>query len=96
MASKELAELLREVRESKGVSLRGAARELRVDASYLSRVERGGQNASSAVLERAASYYELPRERLQLAAGELPADIVEILRAHPEIVEQLRKSYGSR
>ena len=95
MASKELASLLREVRESKGVSLRGAAKELEVDASYLSRVERGDKSASSRVLDRAARYYELPRERLEFAAGDLPADIVEILRTHPEIVERLRKTYGS-
>jgi transcriptional regulator with XRE-family HTH domain len=96
MPSKELAELLREVRESKGVSLRGAARDLGVDASYLSRVERGDKNASPSVLDRAARYYELPRERFELANGALPADIVEILRAHPELVGELRKNYGHR
>jgi hypothetical protein len=96
MASKELAELLKEVRESKGVSLRGAAKELQVDASYLSRVERGNKSASSRVLDRAATYYELPRERLALAAGALPADVLAILRAHPEIVDRLRKTYGPR
>jgi transcriptional regulator with XRE-family HTH domain len=95
MASKELAELLREVRESRGMSLRGAAKGLRVDASYLSRVERGDKGASSRVLDRAAAYYELPREQLELAAGALPPDVAEILRAHPEIIDQLRKTYGT-
>jgi transcriptional regulator with XRE-family HTH domain len=94
MASKELAELLREVRESKGISLRGAARDLGVDASYLSRVERGDQRASGSVLERAANYYELPPEKFELASGQLPSDIVAILRANPELVEELRKNYG--
>jgi len=96
MASKELAELLREVRESKGVSLRGAARDLGVDASYLSRVERGDKSASASVLDRAAQYYDLPRERFELANGALPKDIVEILQANPQLVAELRNSYGSR
>jgi transcriptional regulator with XRE-family HTH domain len=94
MASKELAELLRELRESKGISLRGAARDLGIDASYLSRVERGDKKASPSVLDRAANYYELPREDFALAEGILPIDIVEILRAHPDLVEQLRQTYG--
>jgi transcriptional regulator with XRE-family HTH domain len=94
MASKELAELLRELRESKGISLRGAARDLGVDASYLSRVERGDKKASPSVLDRAASYYELPREDFAFAEGKLPSDIVEILRSHPDLVRQLRKNYG--
>jgi len=94
MASKELAELLRELRESKGISLRGAARDLGVDASYLSKVERGDKKASPSVLDRAANYYELPREDFAMASGALPSDIVEILRSHPDLVEQLRQTYG--
>jgi transcriptional regulator with XRE-family HTH domain len=94
MASKELAELLRELRESKGISLRGAARDLGVDASYLSRVERGDKKASPSVLDRAANYYELPREDFAFAEGKLPSDIVEILRSHPDLVRQLRQNYG--
>jgi transcriptional regulator with XRE-family HTH domain len=74
------------------MSLRGAAKELQVDASYLSRVERGDKSASSGVLDSAAAYYELPREQLELAAGALPPDVAEILRAHPEIIDQLRKT----
>jgi transcriptional regulator with XRE-family HTH domain len=94
MPSKELAELLRELRESKGISLRSAARELGIDASYLSRVERGDKKASPSVLDRAASYYELPREDFAWADGKLPSDIIEILRSHPDLVRQLRQTYG--
>ncbi len=87
--------MLREVRESKGISLRGAARDLDIDASYLSKVERGEKSISPAVLDRASNYYEMPREQFEFANGKLPSDIVTILRAHPEIVAQLRETYGT-
>jgi transcriptional regulator with XRE-family HTH domain len=94
--TRPLAELLRDLRETRGASLRAAARDLGVDPSYLSRLERGEKPASPGVLERAARYYQVEQEELALAAGALPQDVVQILRDHPELIERLRAEYGSQ
>jgi transcriptional regulator with XRE-family HTH domain len=95
MSSKALSDLLRDLREDRGTSLRAAARDLGVDPSYLSRVERGSKSVSAAVLDRAARYYDVPREQFVTAAGDLPEDVLEILRANPGLVAQIRSEYGA-
>jgi transcriptional regulator with XRE-family HTH domain len=74
--------------------LREAARALDLDPGYLSRVERGEKPASPAMIERASDYYEIPQELLALSRGTVPADIVEILQRHPELLEELRARHG--
>jgi transcriptional regulator with XRE-family HTH domain len=94
MTPRPLPDLLRELREEQGQSLRHAARALDVDAAYLSRVERGSKPASAEMLRRAARYYDIPRELLALSHGEVPDDLVDILQRHPELLEELRSRYG--
>jgi transcriptional regulator with XRE-family HTH domain len=95
METRPLATLLRELRTRQGTTLRGAARDLGVDPSYLSRLERGEKPASGQMLERASRYYDVSLEELERAQGDLPDDVLEILLDHPEIIEQLRAKYGS-
>ncbi|HEY7933861.1 MAG TPA: helix-turn-helix transcriptional regulator [Solirubrobacteraceae bacterium] len=95
MDTAPLGDLLRDLRERQGRSLREAARALEVDPAHLSRVERGAKPASSAVLERASSYYSVPRELLALSRGVVPDDVVALLQRHPELIEELRSRYGS-
>jgi transcriptional regulator with XRE-family HTH domain len=90
-----VGQLLRELRQSRGETLRGAARDLGVDPSYLSRIERGAQDPSSALRRRAADYYDADPQRLAFAGGELPSDVLQILANHPELVDELRQRYGS-
>jgi transcriptional regulator with XRE-family HTH domain len=94
MAERPLSELLRELREERGHSLRAAARDLGVDPSYLSRVERGAKPASSAVLQRAADYYDVPLSELAKSEETLPGDVLAILHKHPEVIHELRDRYG--
>lgn len=96
MQSRPLPELLRELREEQGQTLRNAARALDVDAAYLSRVERGSKPASLEMLRRAANYYDVPQELLALSHGQVPGDLVEILQQHPELLNELRERYGHR
>lgn len=93
METVPLSQLLRELRTSRGTSLRAAARDLSVDPAYLSRIERGEKTASRGVLERAADYYGIPTADL-LPTG-VPPDVAAILREHPEAVDELRRRYGS-
>jgi transcriptional regulator with XRE-family HTH domain len=92
--STELAELLRDLRRSRGESLREAANGLGIDPSHLSRIERGQKQASEPLRERAAKYYAVDDVVLDLAAGDIPDDVVEILRQHPELISRLRSEYG--
>lgn len=96
MGTRPLSELLRELREERGASLRAAAKDLGVDPSYLSRLERGEKPPSPQLLRKAADYYEVSPEALALAEGKLPADVVEIVRAHPELIDRIRSEYGSQ
>lgn len=96
MDATPLGDLLRELRERQGRTLREAARALELDPAYLSRVERGAKPASPVVLERASAYYSVPRELLALSRGVVPDDIVSVLQHHPEVLEELRERYGSR
>jgi Helix-turn-helix. len=93
--AKALTNLLRDLRESNGKTLRQTAKDLDVNAAYLSRVERGEKPASRAIQQRLAAYYEVEPEVIEVASGQLPADVVQILQAHPDAIEQLRKQYGS-
>ena len=96
MTTRPLASLLRELRDQQGASLRAAAKALDVDPSHLSRLERGEKPASDRLLTRASRYYDVPLQRLELAKGALPDDIVEILLERPGLIDKLRRDYGRR
>ncbi len=89
-----VAKLLRDLRDERGESLRNAARNIEVTPSHLSRVESGEKSPSTELQDRASDYYGVPRELMHLAAGDLPEDVVEILRKHPEAIDDLRHRYG--
>jgi transcriptional regulator with XRE-family HTH domain len=88
------ANLLRSLRRQQGRSLRSAAADIGVAPSQLSRIERGQRGLAEDVSHRIATYYGVPAEVIALSAGEVPADIVEILKAHPDLIVRLRAEYG--
>jgi transcriptional regulator with XRE-family HTH domain len=90
-----VGQLLRELRERRGESLRGAAKDLGVDPSYLSKVERGSKPLPERLKPRIADYYDADPEELTIAEGLVPVDIAEILLEHPEVIAELRERYGS-
>src|SRR6218665_2616920 len=91
--TKPLGHLLRELREQRGESLRGAAKSLGVDPSYLSKVERGAKPVPERLRPKLASYYDTSSEELAIAEGLVPTDIASILLEHPELIDELRKRY---
>lgn len=93
-SDRRVADILREAREANGKSLRGAARELGVDASYLSRVETGERSPSAGLRERAEGLYGLDSDVLALSAGYVPLDVLEILRQNPELLAEIRARHG--
>jgi hypothetical protein len=62
-------------------------------ASQLSRLERGERSCTAEVGRRLASYYGVAPELIELAEGRVPADILEILREHPEEMDRLRRTH---
>ncbi len=87
------AELLRELREQRGKSVRGAAADLGLTPSFLSRLERGERGFGAEVSSRIANYYGVTTDLLALAEGRVPHDVLLILREHPEEIEALREKY---
>jgi transcriptional regulator with XRE-family HTH domain len=94
MPSESVAELLRRLRSEQGSSLRTVAEDLGVNPSHLSRIESGQRVPSPDFEERASDYYGLTSDVIQLAAGRVPGDVVEILRQHPELLSELRDRYA--
>jgi transcriptional regulator with XRE-family HTH domain len=93
-SNRPVAQLLRELRQQHGTSLRDAAHELGVAPSHLSRLERGYKSPSGALRDRAASYYGIASDVVSLADGVVPEDIKAILMRHPEVLSELRERYG--
>jgi transcriptional regulator with XRE-family HTH domain len=92
--STAVGDLLRKFRNERGQSLRGAARDLGVDPSYLSKVERGQKPLPEALRDRVTDYYDTDPDQLTVVSGGMPADVAKILAEHPEAIEELRRRYG--
>jgi len=94
VSQNELSELLRRSRTERGESLRSAARNLGVDPSFLSRVESGDRRPSDDLQRQIGDYYGIDGDEISLAVGDVPTDVLEILRRNPSLIEQLRAEYG--
>ena len=88
------ASLLRDLRRREGRSLRLAAAELGVAPSQLSRMERGERPIGEEAAQRLSEYYSVPAELIALSRGQLPSDVIDILRAHPFEISRLREKYA--
>ncbi len=94
--AKETSRLLRDLRESRGQSLRKVAGDLGIAPSHLSRLERGEKSPSTDLARRAAEYYGVSDDLVELAQGRVPADVQAILRRYPELLSVLRTQYVAR
>lgn len=93
---KEFGQRLRELRVGRGATLKGLARALGVDHSFLGRIERGVVGAPESLIRAISRELDCPSEPLLILGGYLPEDIHEILRAQPErAVAVLRKALGN-
>jgi transcriptional regulator with XRE-family HTH domain len=95
VGTENAGDLLRSLRRQQGRSLRTAAADIGVAPSQLSRLERGERGLGPDVSERIALYYGVPAEVIALSHGDIPADVVRILQAHPELITRLRAEYVS-
>lgn len=88
------ANLLRELRRRQGTSLRTAAADIGIAPSQLSRLERGQRGLAPDMSDRLSKYYDVPADVIALTGGAIPDDILEILKANPELIARLRREYG--
>ena len=90
------ASLLRRLRQEQGRSLRTAAADIGIAPSQLSRLERGERKLGGNMSSRIASYYGVPPEAISLVRGDIPPDIIEIIRNNPELISRLRNEYSDK
>jgi hypothetical protein len=58
-------------------------------------MERGERPIGETAARRLADYYNISAEAITLAYGQVPEDVVAILRDHPEELDNLRQKHGS-
>jgi transcriptional regulator with XRE-family HTH domain len=76
---------VKELREAKGLSLQEAADSLKVSASFLNQVERGGKHAPRRVVIGLAALLEIDTDEL-LACNEMVADdVLASLQRNPRV-----------
>lgn len=93
----QFGDILRELRAKEGVGIKRLAPDLGVSYSYISKLESNQVRPSEEFVERVAHYFHYDRDRLLLAAGKIPPDILAILREHPEdAIQFLRERFGPR
>lgn len=74
-------------------SLRRMADRVRIEPSYLSKIERGEQDPPSAeVIRRIADELGEDADTLLALAGKIPPDLIDIIRARPAAVAELLRS----
>ncbi len=89
--------ILREERRKKGLTLRRVASDLAVTYGFISRLEANDVGPSEGFVHRVADYFGYDNDLLLLAAGKVPAEILKILREHPEeALALLRHKFGGR
>ena len=87
--------ILRQLRKEAGIGIKKLAPELGVDYSYLSKLEADSLTPSADLVQRVAAYFNYDSDRLLLAAGKVPEEILQILRENPEdALVFLRERFG--
>lgn len=81
-------EKLRQLRKAKKLPLRKVAAYLDIDASILSKIERGERQASKTQVEKAAQFFEVNRDKL---LAEFYGDkIAQLIYTEPSCAEILK------
>jgi transcriptional regulator with XRE-family HTH domain len=93
----KFGEILRDLRLESGKGIKTLAPALKINYTYLSKLENGSIGPSEELVRRVADYFGFDREQLLLSAGKVPEDVLEILREHPnDAVAYLRERFGRK
>lgn len=94
MAGQTLGKRLRELRKEAGMTQREVANRVKIDFTYLSKIESGIMYPREDVLVRLARVLGADKDELITLAGKVPSDLAPKLK-NKEIVQYLR-SYNSK
>lgn len=93
----EFGKILRQLRTNAGLGIKRLAPELGVTYSYLSKLENNDTHPSEEFVDRVATYFQYDRDQLLISSGKVPAEVLAILREHPEdAIAFLRERFGRR
>ena len=85
---------LRDLRHKSGYSIKGLAKHINVNYSYLSKIENGHSTPSEKFIDRIADFFNYDKEELMVRAGKIPEDIVRIISDNPtEAIKFLREEF---
>ena len=91
----EFGGILRQLRSQKGLGIKRLGPDLGVSYTYLSKLENNEIRPSEELVRRIAAYFHYDNNVLLLSAGKVPAEILEILREHPDdAIAILRERFG--
>jgi HTH-type transcriptional regulator, competence development regulator len=80
------------IKELRGdVTLRKLATELKIDFTYLSKIENGSDVPGEDVLRKMAAHFDVDAEELLGLAGKVPTELTERARAEPATGRLLRR-----
>ncbi len=89
--------ILRDLRRKAGLPVIKLATDLAVTKGFISRLENNDVGPSEEFVRRVAEYFGYDNDLLLLAAGKVPAEILGILREHPEeALALLRRKFAGR
>lgn len=88
MYTKNIGEILRQLREEKGLLLRQVAAELEIDTALLSKIERGERNLKREQVLRISEIFNIPENDLILIW--LSDKIIDLIKEESNAVEILK------
>lgn len=92
METQEFGVRLRQLRNQAGMTQRGLVERVKIDFSYLSKIESGVvPPPSEKVISQLAEALNANKDELIILAGKVPSDIVEILK-NRETLQRLRSA----
>ncbi|MCX6575289.1 MAG: helix-turn-helix transcriptional regulator, partial [Candidatus Aminicenantes bacterium] len=74
---------IRNLRERRGLSIKNLAATLKVNYTYLSKIENNRSIPSEEFIEKLARVFNYDPEELKIRAGKIPEEIVKILQENP-------------
>ena len=94
MTKKHFGEVLRQMREKKGISLRKFAVKIGITPTYLSKIERLEitKAPSEEVIRLAAVELESDFDELMILAGRIPAELPDIISQRPREMAALLRT----
>ena len=96
METQEFGARLRELRKQAGLSQRELADKVKINFTYLSKIESGVMPPpSEKVILRLAEVLNIDKDELMTLAGKIPSDIVQILK-NREALQFLRSAALSK